>query len=199
MGREEPAMFYLSLDVEASGPFPGLYSLVSIGCVPVFPPDYQNPQWFQGEPTFYCELKPLPEAADLPAANEVHALSRDYLTEHGLEPGEAMQKLADYLAQLRIIRPKFMMAAWPSSFDLPFIGYYAQRFLGHNPFGYGALDIASLAQGIFRCERRQLRSKLARKGLFRPPKPYPHHALEDARDQAELLTHLLNLTQKVNE
>lgn len=188
-------MFYLSLDVEASGPFPGLFSLVSVGCVPVIPPDPDNPLWRLSDRTFYCEFKPLPEAAELPAATEVHGLSTEHLREKGLEPQEGMQQLADYLAQLRLIHPKFMTAAWPASFDQPFIGYYAHRFLGSNPFGYACLDIASLAQGLFRCERRQLRSRLARRGLFRPPKPYPHHALDDATDQAVLLVDLLNLSQ----
>jgi DNA polymerase III epsilon subunit-like protein len=189
-------VFYLSLDVEASGPFPGLYSLVSVGCVPVLPPHSKNPLWSLGERTFYCEFKPLEEASELPAATEVHGLSTEHLLKNGLEPQEGIQLLADYLAQLRLIQPKFMTAAWPASFDQPFIGYYAHRFLGSNPFGYACLDIASLAQGLFQCERRQLRSRLARKGLFRPPKPYPHHALEDARDQAVLLMDLLNLSQK---
>ena len=189
-------MFYLSLDVEASGPFPGLYSLVSVGCVPVLPPDRNHPTWRLGEKTFYCEFRPLEGAGELAAATEVHGLSNEHLLEKGLEPLEGIQKLADYLADLRLSVPKFMMAAWPASFDQPFIGYYAQRFLGSNPFGYACLDIASLAQGIFRCERRQLRSRLARRGLFRPPKAYPHNALDDALDQATLLMDLLNLSQK---
>lgn len=189
-------VFYLSLDVEASGPFPGLYSLVSVGCVPVLPPDRNHPGWRLGEKTFYCEFRPLEGAGELAAATEVHGLSDEHLLENGLEPLEGIQKLADYLADLRLSVPKFMMAAWPASFDQPFIGYYAQRFLGSNPFGYACLDIASLAQGIFRCERRQLRSRLARRGLFRPPKPYPHNALDDALDQATLLMELLNLSPK---
>ena len=189
-------MFYLSLDVEASGPFPGLYSLVSVGCIPVLPPDNSHPEWILSEKTFYCEFKPLEGAGELPAATEVHGLSREHLEEHGLEPQVGIQQLADYLADLRLIHPKFMTAAWPASFDQPYIGYYGQRFLGSNPFGYACLDIASLAQGLFRCERRQLRSRLARRGLFRPPKPYPHNALDDARDQAVLLADLLNLSQK---
>lgn len=190
-------MFYLSLDVEASGPFPGLYSLVSVGCVPVYPPDEREPEWRVDEQnTFYCEVKPLPDGLNLAAADEVHGLSLEHLEAEGLEPLEAVTRLAEYVTALRKLRPKYMMAAWPASFDLPFVGYYAQRFLGENPFGYAALDIASLAQGIFRCERRQLRSRLARHKLFRAPKPYPHNALDDALDQAVLLSKLLNLTNK---
>lgn len=187
-------MFYLSLDVEATGPFPGLYSLASIGCLPVWPPDEHHAEWWVDDANaHYCELQPLPEAGTLAAAMEVHGLSLEHLQAQGLEPTRAMEDFLAYLTRLRARIPKFMMAAWPASFDLPFIGYYSQRFLGHNPFGYNALDIASLAQGLFRCERRQLRSKLARRGLFRPPKPYPHNALDDARDQAALLAGLLNL------
>jgi ribonuclease T len=190
-------MFYLSLDVEASGPFPGLYSLVSVGCVPVYPPDERHAEWrVDDSRTFYCEVKPLPNGGNLAAADEVHGLSLQHLQDNGLEPVEALTRLADYVADLRKIRPKYMMAAWPASFDLPFVGYYAQMFLGQNPFGYAALDIASLAQGIFRCERRQLRSKLARHKLFRAPKPYPHNALDDALDQAVLLARLLNLPNR---
>lgn len=192
---EKPApVFYLSLDVEATGPFPGLYSLVSIGGLPVWPPDAEHPEWWvDPSNSYYCEIKPLPEGGILPAAMEVHGLSLEHLENHGREPAEALEDFLAYLTRLRARIPKFMMAAWPASFDLPFIGYYSQRFLGHNPFGYNALDIASLAQGLFRCERRQLRSKLARRGLFRPPKPYPHNALDDAQDQAHLLAGLLNL------
>ena len=191
------AVFYLSLDVEATGPFPGLYSLVSVGCVPVYPGDGRDQPWRVAEEHehLYLEFQPLDEALELPAAMEVHGLTLDYLREKGREPAQGIGAMAEYLAKLRRLRPKFMMAAWPASFDLPFVGYYAQRFLGDNPFGYGALDIGSLAQGLFRCERRQLRAELVRKGLFRPPKAYPHHALEDALDQANLLVHLLNLSQ----
>lgn len=188
-------MFYLSLDVEASGPVPGLYSLVSIGCVPVFPPSGPEKKWRVGsDRTFYAELQPLPEGADLPAANEVHGLTRAHLSEHGEAPEAAMRRMAAYLAELRRSQPKYMLAAWPASFDHPYISYYAHRFLGENPFGYGALDIASLAQGVLRCPRRELRSRLAAAKLKREPKPYPHNALDDAAEQAGFLCKLLNLS-----
>jgi ribonuclease T len=195
-------MFYLSLDVEASGPFPGLFSLVSLAAVPV---RQRNPkqrksktaeerEWIiDEEHTFYVELKPLGEADEMPAATQVHGLTREYLQEHGLEPLLAMQLWKAYLGKVRPLFGKYMAAAWPASFDIPYVGYYAQRFLGENPLGYNALDIASLAQGLLLAPRVELRARLEKAGLSRPSDPYPHHALKDAIRQGRLLADLFNL------
>jgi ribonuclease T len=197
-------VFYLSLDIEASGPFPGLFSLVSIGALPV---RRHNPKprrsaprsetrWIvDQEQTFYVELQPLQGAGELAAATEVHGLTPDYLATHGVEPRRALKQFQLYLAHQKTQFGKFMPASWPASFDAPFVGHYFQQFLGENPLGYNALDIASLAQGYFGCPRAELRSRMAHAGLARVSPPYPHNALTDAIAQAELLANLLNLTE----
>ena len=195
-------MFYLSLDVEASGPFPGLYSLVSLGAVPVRQrkpkprkaKTAEEREWIVDEEhTFYVELKPLPGADEMPAATEVHGLTAEYLGAEGLDPVLAMQQWRTYLNRLRPLFGKFMAAASPASFDIPYAGYYSQRFLGENPLGYNALDIASLAQGILLCPRVELRARLEKAGLSRPSGPYPHNALQDSIRQGSQLADLLNL------
>ena len=183
-------MYYLSIDVEASGPFPGLFSLVSVGAVPVIA---TKEGWrLQEDWDFYAELKPLEGAGELPAATEVHGLTREHLLEHGLEPQEAMEQFARYLNRLRKRFGRCVPAAWPSSFDSPYVGWYCQKFLGEIPLGYSAFDIASYAQGIFRCGKGQLRTRLSQAGFSIKENPYPHNALRDAREQGILLSQLLN-------
>jgi hypothetical protein len=84
-------------------------------------------------------------------------------------------------------------AAWPASFDHPFVGWYAQKFLGRNPLGHSGFDIASYAMGLFATTSREpLRAAMARAGYIQPANPTPHNALADAVEQAETLAWLLN-------
>lgn len=184
-------MIYLSLDVEASGPFPGLYSLLSIGALPVV--RTKTGSWFLDRTnTFYVEIKPMEGAGELEAAMNIHGLTREHLLENGEEPYAAMKSFGEYLRRLRRKHKKVIPAAWPSSFDAPYVGWYFQRFLGSNPMGWLAFDIPSYALGVFRCGRRELRDKMKAVGLEKPGNPHPHHALHDAIEQGETLVALLN-------
>lgn len=179
-------MIYLSIDVEASGPFPGTHSLVSVGAAPVL---REGPGWrVDRDRTFYAELRPLEGAAEIPEATAVHGLDRAHLEAHGLAPEVAMRRLADYLATLGTFRS----AAWPVSFDHPFVGWYLQRFLGENPLGHSGFDIASYAMGLFGATARGPAMKAMRAAGYRAPaNPHPHHALHDAIEQGETLAWLL--------
>ncbi|MCC7539332.1 MAG: hypothetical protein IT379_24120 [Deltaproteobacteria bacterium] len=176
----------LSIDVEASGPFPGLHSLCSIGAVPVVERDGRFV--VDETRTFYVELAPLPGAADVPEAMAVHGLTRAHLEANGLDPHDAMSKLAAYLKTLGGVRT----ASWPSSFDHPYVGWYAQRFLGRNPIGHSGFDIASFAMGLFRTTDRRVLAEAMREAGYRAPhNPHPHHALHDAIEQGKTLAWLL--------
>lgn len=183
-------MIYLSLDIEASGPFPGLFSLVSIGAVPVIK---DHGVWAVDEDqTYYVELKPLEEADELPAATNIHGLTSDYLEEKGLPPKQAVEEFADYLEDLQKRYKRVVPAAWPSSFDSPFVGWYMQHFLGDNPLGWSAFDIPSFGMGLFRCGRQALRRRMTKVGIITGNNPNPHHALYDAIEQGNTLAGLLN-------
>lgn len=178
---------FLSIDVEASGPFPGLHSLCSIGAVPVVE---RGGGWVVDEARgFYVELAPLPGAEDVPAAMAVHGLTRAHLEAKGLPAVEAMRRFAAYVAGLGRLRT----AAWPSSFDHPYVGWYAQRFLGDNPIGHSGFDIASFAMGLFRTTDRRALARAMEAAGYRPAvNPRPHHALHDAVEQGHTLAWLLD-------
>lgn len=178
---------YLSIDVEASGPVPGLYSLSSVGAAPVVERDGA---WVVDTGrTFYVELKPLEGAGEIAEAMAVHGLSRAHLEAHGEDPQTGMRQLADYLASLG---ERVRSAAWPSSFDHPFVSWYFWRFLGRNPLGHSGFDMASFAMGLFRETGRNATFRAMKRAGYRPPpNPQPHHALHDAVEQGETLAWLL--------
>ncbi len=184
-------MVYLSIDVEASGPFPGLFSLVSIGAVVVRPG--RSGQWMVDEEySFYEELKPLDGAAELEAATNIHGLTRDYLEENGRDPGQVMEEFARFYRKLEKEFKKVVPAAWPSSFDSPYIGWYLQYFLEENPLGWSAFDIPSFGMGLFCCHRNALRNLMKKAGIEFGNNPNAHNALADAIEQGHTLANLLN-------
>ena len=183
-------MFYLSIDVETSGPFPGLNDLCSIGAVVVLP---RGGVWRVDEArTFYRELQPQGGVV-VAAATRIHGLDPAHLQAHGHPVSSAMAALADWCAALQAELGAFKAAAWPVSFDAPYIGWLAHQQLGHNPLGHSGFDIASYGMGLFSCtEKAQLEGRMAQAGYTPPQNPQLHNALADAIAQGETLAWLLN-------
>lgn len=191
-------MVYLSIDVEASGPFPGLFSLLSIGAVVVKTND--EGQWaVDREVTFYEEMTHLPKAGELEAATNIHGMTREYLEEHGRDPARVMEEFAEFLADLNKKHKKVVPAAWPASFDSPYVGWYFQYFLDENPLGWSCFDIPSFGMGLFQCHRNALRNLMKKAGIEFGKNPDPHNALADAIEQGQTLAQLLNHARKVRK
>ena len=120
---------YISVDVEASGPIPGEYSLLSIGACLVGQPDQ----------SFYVELKPLNDNF-VEKAMDVTGLSLEKLRMDGEEPDLAMASFANWIKSVAgDNRPVFV--AFNATFDWWFTHWYFIKFLGHDPFGISGLDI----------------------------------------------------------
>ena len=64
---------YISIDIEASGPVPGLFNLVSIGAVAV--EKNKDGVWAVDSGEFYVEVKPIFDGYD-PEAERIHGLSK---------------------------------------------------------------------------------------------------------------------------
>ena len=78
-----PKEIFISVDIEASGPIPGTYSMLAIGACVV-----TNP-----EERFYVELRPISEAS-VPAAMEVIGRTIEEFRRAGREPAEAIAAFA---------------------------------------------------------------------------------------------------------
>ncbi len=182
---------YVSIDVESTGPAPGLYSMISLGTA-AFERDGEELG------TWSANLHELPDAIrhpDTMAFWEEHPEAWARATENPLRPIDAIRAFEAWVVALE---GKPIAAAWPASFDFAFVNYYCHRFLGRNPLGHACLDIRSLAMGLtysrgyYDLREKQfdaIRKEVNREGLTE------HVAVDDAVEQGRLLVALLRRTK----
>ena len=174
-----PIESFISIDVETAGPYPGRYSLLSIGACLVDDP--QN--------GFYIELKPVNKEA-VESALHVTELSFDKLSKEGVEPIIAMPAFADWIRQVAPGGTKALMVGYNAPSDWGFINHYFLEYMGENPFGHSAVDIKAFYMGLIGCAWEET-SMLYLSPRFLKGQKLPHDALADARLQADLFRKLL--------
>ncbi|MFF9485082.1 3'-5' exoribonuclease domain-containing protein [Streptomyces sp. NPDC014676] len=187
--RVRPSL-YISVDIEAAGPIPGPYSLLSLGASVA---GTQDADGFRAadpeERTFYRELRPISEEF-VPEALAVSGLDRDRLGAEGTEPVRAMREFTDWVREAAVgAQP--VMCGYPASYDWTFLYWYLIRFTGSSPFGHsGCLDMKTLyATKAGLPLRAVAKGTMPRELLSR--RRHTHHALDDAIEQAELFAHLM--------
>lgn len=174
-----PTETFLSVDVETAGPYPGRYSLLSIGACLVGEPD-------KG---FYVELKPVSdEVAD--TVLQAPQLSLERLSRDGADPVKAMREFADWIRQAAPSGQRPIMVAFNAPHDWAFVNRYFLQYLGENPFGHNAVDIKAFYMGLIGCPWEET-SMLYMSPRFLKGQKLPHDALADARLQADLFRKLL--------
>ena len=159
-------MSWFMVDVEADGPIPGDYSMVSFGAIVVEP---------GLERTFYGQLKPISEQWIEPAL-AVSGFTRDETLAFD-DPATVMQSFANWVKQQSHGQPMFISDN--NGFDWQFINWYFHHFLDRNPFGHSSANLGSLYKGVakdmFTSFKHLRRTK------------HTHHPVDDARGNAEAL------------
>lgn len=164
---------FISCDIEASGPIPGEFSMLSQGFSLVDDPSK----------TFYREFKPISDKF-IPEALAVSGLSLEKLRKTGVTPEDGMRDLAKWVKQVSKGKTPIFVG-FNSPFDWMFSAYYCHRFLGSNPFGINAIDIKAFYMGKFGVPWTETRSSKLDK-RFLSDGPLTHNALEDAIKQGEI-------------
>lgn len=184
---------YISVDIEADGPIPGPYSMISLGAAVAGVQDAEgftpaDPE----EGTFYRELRPISEEF-VPEALAVSGLDRDRLEREGSEPAVALAEFSNWVREVSAgAQP--VMCGYPASYDWTFLYWYLIRFTGASPFGHsGCLDMKTLyATKAGLPLRAVAKGTMPRELLSR--RRHTHHALDDAIEQAELFANLMAWT-----
>lgn len=182
MSDKETLRFF-SVDIEASGPVPGLYSMLSIGVCAVDDPDLQ----------FYRELRPTTLHND-PDALAVTGFHLEQLMEKGTEALIVMRELSAWVACNTPDQKKAVFAGFNAAFDWSFVNWYFHYTGVKNPFGHAPLDIKSLLKGVLNLAWLDCRTSVLA-AYYCIERKDDHHALQDSIFQAALLRAILNETE----
>ena len=169
---------YVSVDIEASGPIPGEYSILSVGACEVG----------DIEKNFYTEIQPISERF-VREALDVCSFSLEELKKTGSGPHDAMRRFAEWIKWLADGR-KPVFVAYGLGFDWSFVNYYFIRFAAENPFNISGIDIKSVWLGKTRCSWQKT-SKTDIKRALDARLEHTHNALDDAKEQAVIFEKIL--------
>jgi len=170
---------YVSIDIEADGPIPGDYSMLSIGAVVINPsqPHFAN--------AFYRKLAPISSFYNLEAL-KYSGFERDETI--GFDnPIHVMRDFKDWLELKREDHngnKKIMFLADNAGFDWMFICWYFHHFIGENPFGYSCTSLTSLFKGISKNMSKSFKHLRKTK--------HTHNALDDAMGNAEAFIKIID-------
>jgi len=162
-------MSYIVIDVEADGPVPHLYSMVSFGAVIV---DQCLDKTFKGE------VAPI-SSEWIPRALSVSNISRETHLSFR-DPEVVMLEFKEWIEKNSVGSPVFISDN--PAFDWQWINYYFHRFVGENPFGFSARRIGDLYCGMVKDAGKNAEWKrLYRKTV------HDHTPVNDAKGNAEAL------------
>lgn len=157
------------VDIEADGPIPGDYSMISLGAVLV------NKAL---DKTFYGQLKPISEQY-VPEALAVAGHSREETLAFD-EPKAVLLDFEAWIKETSKGRPLFISDN--NGFDWMFVCWYFHHFLKRNPFGFSSQNLGSLYKGLIKDTFQNF--KHLRKTA------HTHHPVDDAKGNAEALLHM---------
>lgn len=180
---------YFSVDIECSGPVPGLYDMVSIGIVAV-PPDDEGR--LRCAETLYVEIKPEGPRVD-PGAMKIDGLTLEHLQQHGVSRRDAMLQVTEWVRARTKKGTKPVFVGHNAPFDWSFVAWCFAAEELPNVFGYKALDTKALATGKLGLHWFDSSKEVLHERLQMPPEDLTlkHRADYDAQYQAELLIRLL--------
>ena len=167
---------YVMVDIEADGPIPGDFSMISVGAVVVEPGLGR---------TFSAQLAPISDRW-VPEALAVSGHTRE-ATLRFADPKAEMQRFADWV---RALKKQPIFVSDNNGFDWMFVCWYFHHFLGACPFGFSSQNLGSLYKGLVKDVKQTF--KHLRKTA------HTHDPVDDARGNAEAMLQLADLGLKIS-
>jgi DNA polymerase III alpha subunit (gram-positive type) len=174
---------YFVTDIEADGPIPGPYSMLSLASVACD----ANGQTL-GE--FSVNLDPLPGASTHPTVMEFWAKNPEAWAACHVGTQNAIDGTRAFGQWIRTFPGRPVLVAYPAGFDFMWTQWYLVNFTARSPFRDSAIDIKTLAMLKLGTAYSQVQ-KHALPPEWTEGLPHTHIALDDAREQAALFRELM--------
>ena len=197
-----PPTLYISLDVEASGPVPGMFSLLAIGAC-ALTDDGSEARLLEGaENEFKVLLKPLAGAGiDLEALKYAGGLVPEELETTGVTPRDAFLALNEWVERVRkaVGASRAHFLAHAASFDWMYVRWYYELLGIPCPFGFAGVDLKAYAMGALGVGWEETsKDALGRRAGLEAVDPLRlHDPLYDAHYQARMFAALLNQRRRL--
>lgn len=159
------------VDVEADGPYPGDYSMVSFGIVRV-QEDMAN------APSFYGKVAPISDIW-LPDALAVSGHTREETLL--FDPANVVMPEAVKFVYDNAGSSHAVFVSDNNGFDWQFWNYYSHKYAGGNPFGFSSRRIGDFAAGL------EKNYKNANSWKKLKVTKHDHNPVNDARGNGEAL------------
>ncbi|MBI3409570.1 MAG: exonuclease [Planctomycetes bacterium] len=174
---------YVSTDIEADGPIPGPYSMLSFASAA-----FHSDKTLAG--TFEANLTLLPGAESDPKTMEWWRGQPEAWAACRSNPRDPAEVMPEYVRWLRSLPGKPVFVAYPAAYDFMFVYWYLIRFAGESPFSHSALDIKTFAMAVLGGEYRESVKRNMPPEWF-DKLPHTHVALDDAKGQGALFCNML--------
>jgi len=178
MSRPE---IYISLDIEADGPCPGVNSMLSLGAAAFDPTKGAGLAGLIAQWESNFEL--LPGAAQNAETMAWWATKPEAWAECRKNPQDPIFAMASFAAWVKALPGKPIAVCYPAGFDFTFVYYYLMRFNRSSPFGFSALDVKSYAMGSLGTGFAESSKRNYPKTWFDTSLKHTHKAIDDAIEQ----------------
>lgn len=157
------------VDIEASGPIPGDFSMIDIGIVKI-DKDLKT--------TFRSRIQPITGNYNRQALNSI-GVTPEEMMKCTIKPVEAMSRADKFVMDNCFEGTRPMMFSDNNGFDFMFTHWYFVHFLGMDPFGYTSRNIADLYRGM----NSDVKSNFKKHRITK----HTHNPVDDAMGNAEAL------------
>ena len=176
--------FYISVDVEADGPCPGINSMLQLGAVFY---DAEGNVLFE----YSANLFPLEGAVQDSATMEWWAKQEEKnpglwesMMQDRVTPKLAMERFQSYVRRFATqTKCSPLVVAYPAGYDFTWLYWYLCKFLGQSCVGFSALDMKTMAMCLLQKTYHDSSKKRFPRSWFNPALKHTHNALDDALGQ----------------
>ena len=178
---------YVSIDIEADGPIPGTYSMLSLGAAAFDSEGHLHDTWT-------ANLKQLPDAAEHPRTMRwwaAHTAAWEAAQAHPRPPETAIAEFVAWAEGLRSTVGWPVMVAFPAAFDAMWVEWYCHRFAGASPFRRRCIDLRTLAMVAMGAGYREGGKTTMPQHWREATGTHSHLAVDDAIEQGQLFVRIV--------